>query len=109
KKLLAHELTHVVQQNGSIQPKRVQRATLAQFRTDLEAISTDHATVITELFSHPAFVPLVTYLNGCPAGTIDFDVRRITQRIRGRDVDLFGGFSPGRGGLPASMIVNPHR
>jgi hypothetical protein len=106
KKLLAHELTHVVQQNNSLQPKKIQRATLAQFRADLEAVSADHATVITELFSSPSFIPLVNYLNACPAGTIDFDVRRITQRVRGRDVDLFGGFSPGS---PSSMIVNPHR
>ena len=109
KKLLAHELTHVVQQNNSIQPKKIQRASLAQFRADLEAISPDHATVITELFAHPSFIPMVNYLNGCPAGTIDFDVTRITQRIRGRDVDLFGGFSPGFGGTPSSMVVNPHR
>ena len=109
KKLLAHELTHVVQQRGSIQPKKVQRATLAQFRTDLEAISADHATVIRELFTHPSFVPLANYLNGCPAGTIDFDVRRITQRISGRTVDLFGGYSPGGGGFPASLMVNPNR
>jgi hypothetical protein len=109
KKLLAHELTHVVQQSSSIQPKKIQRTSLAQFRADLAAISPDHATVITELFAHPSFIPMVNYLNGCPAGTIDFDVTRITQRIRGRDVDLFGGFSPGFGGLPSSMVVNPHR
>lgn len=106
KKLLAHELTHVVQQNNSVKPKKIQRATLTQFRADLEAISADHATVISALFSHPSFIPMVNYLNGCPAGTIDFDVTRITQRIRGRNVDLFGGFSPGS---PSSMVVNPHR
>lgn len=106
KRLLAHELTHVVQQNASVQPKKVQRDTIDEFKTQLEAISPDHATVISTLFSHPSFVPMVNYLNGCPAGTIDFNVRRIIQRIRGRNVDLFGGFSPGS---PAEMVVNPHR
>lgn len=107
RRLLAHELTHVVQQNASVQLKhKIQRTPLSTFRTDLEAISPDHATVISELFSHPSFTPLVTYLNGCPAGAIDFSVRRHTQIVRGRVVDLFGGFNPGS---PSTLIVNPHR
>ena len=39
KKLLAHELTHVVQQNSSIQPKRVQRNVSPQYNSIKERLS----------------------------------------------------------------------
>jgi hypothetical protein len=112
-RLLAHELTHTVQQKHSPELRRtIQRASLAQFRADLEAMSADHQTVIGALFAHPRFIPLANFLNGCPSGTIEFDVRRLTMTVQGRQVDLFGGFSPGTQGArptPASMIVNPRR
>ena len=105
--LLAHELAHTVQQAKNLPLRRtIQRATLTQFQTDLESISANHATVVQELFRHPRFVPLANFLKGCPAGTIDFVVTRIQQRVRGRLVDLFGGFSPGN---PSIMTVNPFR
>ena len=108
KKLLAHELAHVMQQNSSPLAKRlVQRKTIDEFRNDLEAMSADHETVIKELFAHPKFTPLVDYLKNCPSGTIDFDVKRVTRRVRGKEVDMFGGFIPSAGSSPANMLVNP--
>ena len=106
-RLLAHELAHTIQQSQNPSLRRtIQRGTLAQFRTDLEAIGPDHATVIATLFTHPRFVPLADFLRNCPAGTIDFQVRRSTQVIGGRTVDLFGGFTTT--GLGAGVMeVNP--
>jgi hypothetical protein len=107
--LLAHELTHVVQQNNDIHQKRIQRKTIAGFEQDLEKISDNHRIVISDLFSDAAFIPLVNYLNGCPSGTIDFDVKRITELVNGKQVDLFGGFNPAPPGSPSTMTVNPFR
>jgi Domain of unknown function (DUF4157) len=105
RKLLAHELTHTVQQGAS---GVLRRAPLSSFRADLEAISANHATIISALFTHPRFVPVVTFLNRCPGGTIDFFVRRIQDTVNGVVVDRFGGFSPSPGGgQPAEMEVNP--
>jgi hypothetical protein len=110
KRLLGHELTHVVQQSKSLQRKPIiQRSGVADFKTDLEGISSDHAAVVKELFVHPKFVPLIDYLSKCPAGTIDFHVARIRQRVRGALVDLFGGFSPSSGSGPGDLTVNPFR
>lgn len=103
KHLLAHELTHVVQQNGSKAGGMIRRKSIDDFKTDLEAISNDHKKVIEELFKHPKFVPLVNYVRKCPSGTIDFRVKRLTQMINGKAVDLFGGF----GG--SDLTVNPMR
>lgn len=110
KHLLAHELTHTLQQARGLQLSPVvQRSTIAAFKSDLEAMSRNHAIVIRELFLHPRFVPLITYLGGCPAGIIDFQVTRIQQRVRGRLVDLFGGFDPSSGSGPSNLTVNPFR
>jgi hypothetical protein len=105
--LLAHELTHVVQQTSNSGLKRkIQKSSLADFRARLEATSADHGIVISDLFSHASFIPLANYLNQCPPNTIDFQVRRIQERVAGSLVDLFGGFEPGS---PATMTVNPQR
>ncbi len=110
KRLLGHELTHVVQQSKNLHRKPIiQRSGVADFRKDLEAISGDHAAVVKELFTHPKFIPLIDYLSKCPAGTIDFHVARIQQRVRGTLVDLFGGFSPSSGSGPGDLTVNPSR
>ncbi|PWT95636.1 MAG: hypothetical protein C5B52_17430 [Bacteroidetes bacterium] len=107
--LLAHELTHVVQQtNNPTIARKIQRKSIADFKSDLEKMSADHKIVVDDLFADPAFTPLVDYLNKCPGGTIDFDVKRHTQMVRGKVVDLFGGFEP-KVGTPSSMIVNPFR
>jgi len=102
-RLLAHELTHVVQQSEGRIQKTLQRKSIDDFKTDLEAIGADHKKVVDELFKHPKFIPLVDYVRKCPAGTIDFEVKRITQVVNGRTVDLFGGFSG------SDLTVNPKR
>jgi hypothetical protein len=105
RKLLAHELAHTVQQGAGT---TVRRAPLSTFRTDLEGVSPDHATIVSALFSHPRFLPIVAFLDACPGGTVDFFVRRVTDLVGGRVVERFGGFSPSSGaGSPAEMEVNP--
>jgi Domain of unknown function (DUF4157) len=107
KHLLAHELTHVIQQGKSTKSSKViQRKSIDDFRSILEAKSDNHKKVIEALFKHPKFIPLVDYVRKCPGGTIDFRVERITQRINGVDVDLFGGF--GTFGT-SDLTVNPDR
>ena len=109
RRLLAHELAHTIQQARDPSLRRtIQRASLDQFKTDLEAMSPNHAAVVGTLFGHPTFIPLATFLRNCPAGAIEFEVRRIREMVRGRQVDLFGGFSPSLVG-PSTMTVNPQR
>jgi len=103
RKLLAHELTHTVQQGAD---RIIRRDPLSTFQSDLEAISPDHATIISALFAHPRFQPIVTFFNGCPGGTIEFFVRHVTDVVNGVVVERFGGFSPSSGGSPAEMEVN---
>lgn len=108
--LLAHELTHVEQQKGlSTVNRKIQKASITQFRSDLESISADHKTVIEELFKHPKFTPMVKFLKGCPAGTINFQVKRIQQLVNGILVDLFGGYSRPLASSTGTMTVNPKR
>ncbi len=102
KHLLAHELTHVLQQ-GSTGKGVIRRKSIDGFKTDLEATSADHKKVIEALFNHPKFIPLVNYVKKCPTGTIDFNVKRMTQKRNGKDVDLFGGFDG------SGLTVNPFR
>jgi uncharacterized protein DUF4157 len=106
RRLLAHELTHTVQQGAD---RTLRRDPISTFQSDLEAISPDHATIISALFANPRFKPIVTFLNGCPGGTIDFFVKHITGLVNGVVVERFGGFSPSvpGSGLPAEMKVNP--
>jgi hypothetical protein len=104
RRILAHELAHVAHDGGGEAVLR--RVSLADFRASLEATSAQHKQVISELFSHPKFIPLVTFLDGCPAGMLDFFVGHVTQKVGGKDVELFGGFSPG---VPSELSVNPFR
>ena len=102
--LLAHELAHTIQQRNGVKSQRlIQRKSIDDFKTELEATSADHKKVIEELFKHPKFIPLVDYVRKCPAGTIDFQVKRLQQLVNGSLVDLFGGFSG------SDLTVNPQR
>lgn len=106
-RLLAHELVHTVQQRRSPALRRtVQRTTLDDIKPGLEAMGPDHKIVIDELYKHPKFVALKKFLSGCPAGKIDFKVERITSKVNGRDVDVFGGVSHPAGG-GAVLTINP--
>lgn len=105
RRILAHELAHVAADGGGEAVLR--RVTLAQFRASLEATSADHKKVISELFTHPKFIPLITFLDNCPAGTLDYFVGHVTDLVGGVTVELFGGFNPG---TPTSELsVNPFR
>jgi hypothetical protein len=105
RRILAHELAHVAQDGGGEAVLR--RVTLAEFRASLEATSADHRKVISELFTHPKFIPLITFLDNCPAGTLDYFVGHVTELVGGVPVELFGGFDPGS---PTSQLsVNPFR
>ena len=108
-RLLAHELAHTIQQDRDPTLRRtIQRASLDQFKGDLEAMGQNHAAVVGTLFSNATFIPLANFLKKCPGGTIDFEVKRIRQTVNGRQVDLFGGFSLNLGGS-STMTVNPQR
>ena len=107
KRLLAHELVHTVQQRQSPSLRRtIQRTTLDGLKTGIEAMSADHKVVIDALYQHPKFIALKKFLSGCPAGKIDFQVARLTSRVNGRDVDVFGGVSHPAGG-GAVLTINP--
>lgn len=102
--LLAHELTHVVQQAGlHTAPAMVRRLSAEAFKERLGR-TPEQEEVVTRLFAHPTFTKLWDWLGRCTGEPKDHGpIKLRVGRSFSDGLQTFGGFNQTRG----ILTINP--